>query len=635
MKQIIFGTAGHIDHGKTALVRALTGIDTDRLQEEKRRGITIELGFAHITLPSGITIGIVDVPGHERFVKHMVAGATGIDVVALIIAADEGVMPQTREHLEICNLLDIKYGIVIITKIDLVDEEWLGLVKDDISAFLEGTFLEDAPVAEVSAETGEGIQELVTILDELAQNVPERSLGTLFRLPIDRVFTMKGFGTVVTGTTMSGHIDVGSEVTIYPKGIESKVRGIQVHNQEVSTVRAGSRTAINFQGIEKEFIVRGDVVAGKDSLKPTYMVDTVLTYLEGNAKKLQNRRRVRFHCGSSEILATAVLLDRDELPPGETCFTQFRLEKPTVVLAKDRFVIRSYSPIRAIGGGHILNPLPGKKKRFSRDVLEELTALKDGSGREIVEQHIKNSQMQGLSLKELSFLANISRDDLDGMISTLASDKAIINYDPEKPIFIHADFYALAKEQMLTILSDYHKRFPLKEGLAKEELRSRMSGKVREKLFNKLLNDLINGSAIVRERDTIRAATHRVTLHKEQEEARTKIEKTYFKAGLEPPYFKDLDKAILEGGGRDVLETMVKDGTLLKVKEDLYFHKKPIEDLHERLVHYIREKGEITTPDLKTLTGVSRKYTIPLIEYFDKTQVTVRIGDKRILRKGK
>lgn len=635
MKQIIFGTAGHIDHGKTALVRALTGIDTDRLQEEKRRGITIELGFAHIALSSGITIGIVDVPGHERFVKHMVAGATGIDVVALIIAADEGVMPQTREHLEICNLLDIKYGLVIITKIDLVDEEWLGLVKDDISAFLEGTFLADAPVAGVSAETGEGIGELVTILDELAQKVPERSMGTLFRLPIDRVFTMKGFGTVVTGTTMSGHIDVGSEVTIYPKGIESKVRGIQVHNQEVPTVRAGSRTAINFQGVEKEFIVRGDVVAGKDSLEPTYMVDTVLKYLEGSAKNLQNRKRVRFHCGSSEILATAVLLDRDELPPGETCFAQFRLEKPTVVLSKDRFVIRSYSPIRTIGGGHILNPLPGKKKRFSRDVLEELTVLKDGSDREIVEQHIKNSQMQGLSLKELSFLANISRDDLDGIISTLASDKAIINYDPEKSIFIHADFYATAKEQMLTILADYHKRFPLKEGLAKEELRSRMAGKVREKLFTKLLNDLIKGSAIVRERDTIRAAAHRVTLHKEQEEARAKIEKIYLKAGLEPPYFKDLDKAIVEGSGRDVLETMVKDGTLIKVKEDLYFHKKPIEDLQGRLAHYIREKGEITTPDLKTLTGVSRKYTIPLIEYFDKIQVTVRIGDKRILRKSR
>jgi len=635
MKQIILGTAGHIDHGKTALIKALTGIDTDRLKEEKRRGITIELGFAHLTLPSGIIIGIVDVPGHERFVKNMVAGATGIDLVALIIAADEGVMPQTREHLEICNLLNITHGLVIITKIDLVDEDWLSLVRDDIAASLQGTFLQNSPVAEVSSETGQGIEDLVAVIDELTQKVPERSIGTFFRLPIDRVFTMKGFGTVVTGTTISGHIEVGSEVTLYPRELGSRVRGIQVHNQEVPSVRAGSRTAINLQGVEKEFIARGDVVADKDSLKPTYMVDAVLKYLDSNPKKLQNRKRVRFHCGGSEIIATAVLLDTDELAPGTTCFAQFRLEKPTVLLSGDRFVIRTYSPIRTIGGGHILNPLPGKKKRFSREALEELTVLRDGSDREIVEQHIKNSRMQGLSLKELSFLAAISSDDLSGIISTLASDKAIVNYDPEKSIFIHADSYAVAKEQMLAILADYHKRFPLKEGLAKEELRSRMAGNVREKLFNKLLNDLINGSAVVRERDTIRAASHRVTLHKKQEEARAKIEKTYLKAGLEPSYFKDLDKAIVQGGGRDVLETMVKDGTLIKVKEDLYFHKTPIEDLKTRLVHHIKEKGEITTPDLKTLTGVSRKYTIPLIEYFDKIQLTVRIGDKRILRKGK
>jgi selenocysteine-specific elongation factor len=635
MKQIILGTAGHIDHGKTALVKALTGIDTDRLKEEKRRGITIELGFAHLTLPSGITLGIVDVPGHERFVKNMVAGATGIDLVALIIAADEGVMPQTREHLEICNLLNITYGLVIITKIDLVDNDWLSLVKDDIYAFLEGTFLEDSPVVEVSSATGEGIDELAKTLDELTRKVPERSIGTVFRLPIDRVFTMKGFGTVVTGTTISGHLAVGSDVTIYPRGIGSKVRGIQIHNQEVPSVRAGSRTAVNLQGVEKEFIARGDVVADRGSLKPTYMVDAVLEYLESSPKKLQNRKRVRFHCGSSEIIATAILLDRNELHPGETCFAQFRLEKPTVLLSRDRFVIRTYSPIRTIGGGHILNPLPGKKKRFSKQVLLELNVLMDGSDREIVEQHIKNSQMQGLSRKELSFLANISGDDLEDIIGTLVSNKDIVKYDQENEIVIHADFYAKAKEEMLIILADYHKRFPLKGGLAKEELRSRVAGNIRDKLFNKLLNDLIKGSAIVRERDTIRASDHRVTLHKEQEEARAKIETIYLEAGLEPPYFKDLDKPIVEVSGRDVLETMVKDSTLIKVKEDLYFHKKPIEDLKVKLVDHIKQKGEITTPELKALTGVSRKYTIPLIEYFDKIQVTVRIGDKRILRKSR
>ncbi len=334
MKQIILGTAGHIDHGKTALVKALTGIDTDRLKEEKLRGITIELGFAHLKLASGITIGIVDVPGHEKFVKNMVAGATGIDVVALIIAADEGIMPQTREHLEICSLLGIKHGLVIITKIDLVDKEWLDLVRDDVSGFLTGTFLEDAPIIEVSSETGEGIEELIGALDELTQMVPTREPGSIFRLPVDRVFTMKGFGTVVTGTTISGKIKVGSEVTIYPEGIKSKVRGIQVHHHSVQSVSAGLRTAVNLQGIEKETIARGDVVAEKDSLKSTYMVDAVLEYLESAPKKLRNRARVRFHCGTSEIISTAILLDREELSPGQRFLRSFASKSLWLCLQK-------------------------------------------------------------------------------------------------------------------------------------------------------------------------------------------------------------------------------------------------------------------------------------------------------------
>jgi len=294
----------------------------------------------------------------------MAAGATGIDLVALIIAADEGVMPQTREHLEICSLLDIKHGLVIITKVDLVDKEWLNLVKDDVSIFLTGSFLQDSPIVEISSKTGEGIKDLIKTLGEYTEKVPERESGNFFRLPIDRVFTMRGFGTVVTGTTISGHIKVGSEVTIYPKRIKSKIRGIQVHNQDVPSVRSGLRTAINLQGVEKEAFARGDVVAEKDSLKPTYMVDAFLKYLESNHKKLQNRTKVRFHCATSEIIATVILLDRKELSPGDHCFAQFRLERPTVVLAKDRFVIRSYSPIKTIGGGYILNRFASNKKSF-------------------------------------------------------------------------------------------------------------------------------------------------------------------------------------------------------------------------------------------------------------------------------
>ena len=633
MKQIILGTAGHIDHGKTALIKALTGIDTDRLKEEKERGITIELGFAHLTLPSGLTIGIVDVPGHEKFVKNMAAGATGIDLVALIIAADEGVMPQTREHLEICSLLDIKYGLVIITKIDLVDKEWLNLVRDDISTFLAGSFLQDSPIVEVSSKTGEGIKELIKILGDYSEKVPERDPGYFFRLPIDRAFTMRGFGTVVTGTTISGHIKVGKEVTIYPKKIKSKVRGIQVHHQDVPAVSAGLRTAINLQGIEKEAFVRGDVVAEKDSLEPTYMLDAFLKYLESNSKKLRNRTKVRFHCATSEIIAIVVPLDKNELSPGDQCFAQFRLERPIAVLKNDHFVIRSYSPIRTIGGGYVLNPLPLKKKRFSKDVIEELTILKEGSDEDIVEQYIKNSQLQGVSKTELSLLANFSKKGLDKITSLLLSNKVIFKADTENDIFIHATFYSKAKEDVLAILNDYHRRFPLKEGLVKEELRSKIKGNIKEKPFNQILTTLIQDGAIVRNKDLIRLKDHTVTLLQDQETVRNQIEQIYLKDGLEPPYFNNLDANLLQQGGRDLLEIMVKDGTLIKVKEDLYFHKKPIEELKKRLIGFIKEKGEITTPELKQVTGVSRKYTIPLIEYFDKIQLTVRIGDKRILRK--
>lgn len=633
MKQVILGTAGHIDHGKTALVKALTGIDTDRLKEEKRRGITIELGFAHLTLPSGIVLGIVDVPGHEKFVKHMVSGAMGIDLVMLVIAADEGVMPQTREHMEICSLLKIRYGLVVITKIDLVDKDWLSLVRDDVSAFLAGTFLQDAPIVEVSSQTREGIKELVATLDELTQNVPERDPGIFFRLPIDRVFTMKGFGTVVTGTSISGHIQVGSEVTVYPRGIRSKVRGIQVHHQDVPSVSAGLRTAINLQGMEKEMLARGDVVAQKNSLKPTYMVDTVLDYLESAPKKLKNRAKVRFHCGTSEIISTVILLDREDLSPGDTCFAQFRLEKPTVVLAKDRFVIRSYSPIRAIGGGSVLNPLPLKKRRFSKESLQELSVLSSGSDREIAEQFIKGSQIQGLSKIELSFLTNLGEKKLDEILNGLLSDTIIIPTDTEDEVFIHADLYNKAKEEMVTILADYHRRFPLKKGLLKEELRSKVTVNIKEKLFNQLIDALIKDSLVAREKDIVWHRDHKIELLEDQEELRKEIEQIYLKAGLEPPYFKDLDQNKIKRGGRDLLEIMVKDGTLIKVKEDLYFHKKSIEDLKGRLVDFIKEKGEVTTPELKDITRISRKYTIPLIEYFDKIQLTVRIGDKRILRK--
>ncbi len=633
MKQIILGTAGHIDHGKTSLVKAMTGIDTDRLKEEKERGITIELGFAHLELPSGQILGIVDVPGHEKFVKNMVAGATGVDLVALVIAADEGVMPQTREHLEICQLLRVKKGLVVLTKIDMVDQEWLELVKEDISAFLSGTFLDNAPIVPVSSVTGQGIKELVGVLDGLVKEVAEREMSGFFRLPVDRVFTMKGFGTVVTGTTMSGQIRTADEVTVYPQGLDARIRGIQVHNQDVNEVSAGLRTAINLQGVEKEQLERGNVLATKDSLRATRMVDVVLDHLSSAPRKLKNRAKVRFHTGTSEIIATVVLLDRDELNPGDTCFAEIRLEDPVAVLARDRYVLRSYSPVRAIAGGEILNAYPQKKKRFSETALSELKALNSGNLTEITEQFVLASRFDGVAHSELPFLTNASRKKLEETLKTLQAQRKIIQYDKEKGTLIHADYLKKARDQILSILDQYHKDFPLKAGLLKEELRSRTAGTGDSKLFNFLITQLGQEGIVIQEKEILRLKEHHVTLAQDQEKVRQQIQEIYLKGALQPPYFKELTAKFPGNSGADVLQVMVKDGILIKVKEDLYFHKDVIEELKERLVAVLKEKGEIDTPQFKDMTGASRKYTIPLLEYFDITQLTMRIGDKRVLRK--
>ncbi len=629
MKQIVLGTAGHIDHGKTSLIRALTGIDTDRLKEEKERGITIELGFAHLQLPGGQRVGIVDVPGHEKFVKNMVAGATGIDLVALIIAADEGVMPQTREHLEICELLRIRHGLVVLTKIDMVDSEWLELVREDVSEYLSSTFLADAPVIEVSSVTGEGIDKLIDTLDKLVREIPDRDSGHLFRLPADRVFTMRGFGTVITGTTISGHIRTGDEVTIYPQEIQTKIRGIQVHGKEVQEVSAGLRTAVNLQGVEKATINRGNILATKNSLRPTYMVDVALELLDSAPRKLKNRAKVRFHTGTSEIISTVVLLDRDELAPGEACFAQIRLDQPTTVLKGDRYVLRSYSPVRTIGGGEVLNPLPRKKKRFSKSALSEMKTLHEGDLSDIVELFVAQGRFHGVEQKELAFLANTGRKRLDETLNRLKAQKKITLYDRERGLLIHKDYLSKAREEILKTIGQYHKDFPLKDGPSKEELRSRTTGAGNPKLFNYLINQLAQENLIAQEKEIVRLAEHRVTLAKDQEEARKNLEETYLKSGLQPPYFRELKDEF----PAEVLEISVKEGVLVKVKEDLFFHRDVIEELRERLVDFLQENGEISTPQIKDLTGVSRKYTIPLIEYFDRTQVTVRVGDSRVLRR--
>ncbi len=635
MKQIILGTAGHIDHGKTSLIKAVTGTDTDRLKEEKERGITIELGFASLDLPSGQHLGIVDVPGHEKFVKNMVAGATGIDIVVMVIAADEGVMPQTREHMEICTLLGVQHGMVVLTKIDMVDDEWLDLVQEDVREFIQGTFLEDAPILTLSSVTGQGIPEFIEHLDELSQNVPERVPSGIFRLPIDRVFTMKGFGTVITGTVISGQVNAGDPIMVYPTGITSKVRGIQVHNQSVNRAEAGMRTAINFQGLEKTAIQRGEVLSSPGALKSSYMVDVSLHFLSSNPKAVKNRTLVRFHTGTSEILGNLILLDREELSPGDNTVAQLRLNTPVALVKEDRFVIRSYSPVRTIGGGEVLNPMPKKHKRLQDATVDGLKRLDNQAPEEIIAYLVNESGYQGITFSDLKIMTNLPEKQLEHGLQDLMSKKTIIQSEKENRTFIHNEILEQLKTEILSYLQQYHNAFALKAGMPKEELKTKLPPTLASKLFNLTLNLMIKAEQIVQEENTVRLASHTISLGADQADVRDKILDTYLKSGLQPPYFKELSKTLNIGPARskEVLMHLVEEGRMVKTKEDLYFHAGAIGDLKNKLVAFLENKGEITTPQFKEMTGASRKYVIPLAEYFDAINVTLRVGDVRKLRK--
>ncbi len=636
MKQVILGTAGHIDHGKTSLIRAMTGIDTDRLKEEKLRGITIELGFAYADLPNGDRLGIVDVPGHERFVRHMVAGATGIDMVALIIAADEGVMPQTREHMEICQLLRVKKGLVALTKIDLVDDpEWIEMVKEDVAEFLVGTFLENAPIVPLSAATGEGIEEFKKVLTRLVEEAEPRSSDGPFRLSVDRVFSMRGFGTVVTGTSISGRLQIGAPVIVYPSGHKTKVRGIQVHNEDVEEVLPGQRTAINLQSTERALIQRGNVIATPGALVPSHMVDVYLELLPSAPRVLKNRAKIRFHTGTSENLATVVLLNEDELKPGEKAFAQIRLDEPAAVLRADRFVIRSYSPVLTIGGGSILHPLPHKHKGHDkREAAKSLETLLEGDDPSIILWHVLDAGWGGVSEQELRIRANVAAKLFDKTLQQFISQKKAILYDKENRRLIHPEVMGKLQGMILESLADYHKRFPLKTGMPKEELAAQLPKPVDVKLYNFILRQLAEDDRIAQEMEWVRLTAHKIDLTKDEEIIRERIEKSYLQADLQPPFFKEV-AAKLPGTARqhqDVLEWMFSQGILVKVKEDLYFHKAALENLKQRLIDFFKENEELSAPQFKEITQASRKYTIPLLEYFDSQKVTVRVGDVRRLR---
>jgi len=634
MKHIILGTAGHVDHGKTALIKVITDVDTDRLKEEKERGITIELGFAPLTLKSGQKVGIIDVPGHEKFVKNMVAGAGGIDVVIMVIAADEGIMPQTREHLDICELLAIRRGIVALTKTDMVDDDWLDLVTDDIKNFLRGTFLEDSPVIPLSSVTGSGITEFLDELNKVVETAEEHTISTFFRLPVDRVFTMKGFGTVVTGTLISGKTRVGDIVEILPERKKAKIRGIQVYNEISDEAVAGQRTAINLQGINKAMVKRGDLLAHADTFEPSNRFDVLVKYLPSAKGKIKDRSLVRFHIGTAQIISRLILLGINAIEPGEEVYARMYLESPVAATAGDRFVIRSYSPVTTIGGGKILDPLVIKRRQNSKALLNELELLDRGNEGERTGVILERADFDGISDRRLSARTGIALNRQKKVLEEMLSKKEAILLGKETHKVISSRIYKDFQKRIVLEAKAYHERFPLKNGFFKEELRISTGGFIDQNLFNRGIRDLEADGTIVVERDKIRIKDHKVDLKGDLEELRREIEDIYLESGLTPPSTKDVlarfpDK---KGGAANILTVLLNDKILIKINEDMYFHMGAIESLEERYRKLLVEEGKSSPATFRDLTGLSRKYTIPLMEYFDKTKLTIRVGDHRVLR---
>jgi selenocysteine-specific elongation factor len=633
MKQVVMGTAGHIDHGKTQLVKTLTGIDTDRLKEEKERGITIDLGFAHLTYDDGTEVGVIDVPGHERFVRNMLAGVGGIDLVMLVIAADEGVMPQTREHLAICQLLRVKEGLVALTKADLVDEDWLELVSEDTREFLKGTFLEGKPIVPVSAKTGQGIDELKRVLQALVARVPPKQLEGKFRLPVDRVFTIRGFGTVVTGTLFSGTIRVEDRIEIYPKGIEAKIRGLQVHNASVPEAVAGQRTAINLQGIDKVELERGDVLGHPGEFAPTFMLDAVLQHLSDAPRPLRHRARVRLHVGTSEIMGRVILLDRDELAPGEEAYVQLRLEEPAIVLPRDRFVIRSYSPVQTIGGGILLDAQASKHRRGEAGLAAHFRLLAEGSPEEIFSHHLRQATHQGLRLSEFLPRTELSESRLRQVATTLQRAGRLRAVNADMAWYLHAEALDSLTRELRRYLETFHRQNPLKPNIASEELRAKVRG-LGERVCLMALEELRQQGAVVVERDRVRLATHQVALDDTRERILNELEAEFLAAGYQPPRVEDLFAKLNIGKGHDkaLLQVLLDQGRAVRLKENVVFHRANLAKAETLLVQYLRDHREITPIEFKDLLGISRKYAIPMLEYFDSQKITIRVGDKRILR---
>lgn len=630
MKYGIIGTAGHVDHGKTCLIQALTGIDTDRLKEEKKRGITIELGFAWMDFPGGERVGIVDVPGHEKFVKNMLSGVGGMDLVMLVVAADEGIMPQTVEHLDILSILGIRHGVIVITKTDLADPELVELVEEDIRELTKDTFLENAPVIPVSVYKNQGIHRLKETLYQIYKKLPDHKETRAFRLPVDRVFSLKGFGTIVTGTLLGGNIKKDQEAYLYPENLPVKIRSIQVHETGVDKAHAGQRVALNLPDRKKEEIHRGDVVACKNTMYPSMMADVALSVLRHTERTVKNGSRVHVYHGTKELLGKVILLDREELKAGETCYAQLRLEEETVMEKGDRFVIRFYSPAETIGGGCILDACPRKRKRYDKNALEACRIKEKGTKEEMLELSVREHRGRFFTLDELAGRNSLDRSGLAGLAQALVQKGRLIQL--EEKVFIHReemDFYQKKAEK---ILNDFHRAFPLKQGMGIEEMRSRMNlgnPKVTDQILEVLKADKI----IKEEQGTISKKRFKVVL-KEDEDAIVKEILTHYEAAGFAPLATELylKEHKNQKKFKPVFISLLNKKSLIRLDEQYCVHQEWYEKAKEAFREMAKTKDKILLGEYRDYLGCSRKVAVALLEHFDKNGFTKKTEEGRILK---
>lgn len=629
MKNIIVGTAGHIDHGKTTLIKALTGRNTDRWEEEQRRGITIDLGFTYFDLKNGDRVGIIDVPGHEKFINNMVAGVVGMDLVLLVVAADEGIMPQTREHMDILGLLGIKKSILVINKCDLVDEEWLELVEEEIQEELEGTFLEGAPVVKVSAATGQGLDELTDTIQQLmSDEVVAKDTQTIPRLPIDRAFTLSGFGTIITGTLISGTITREDVLEMYPIGKECKIRNIQVHGQNQDKCYAGQRVAINLSNVKKKEIRRGCVLAPKNSMKNTDLLDVKLKVLEDSMRILTNHERLHLYTGTSEILCRAVLLDKEQIGPGEEGLVQLRLEEEIAVKRGDRFVVRFYSPMETIGGGIVLEPNPVRKKRFDAQAIEELKKKESGSLGDVMELQIKEHGDTMITLAELAKVMAHSVDELKEYLEELEESGTIFVFPMKKDTYLwHRDSEFAVRQKIEETLQKYHSEHPYRYGMKKAEIHNTFLKKIKPNIFDAYIERMTGENVYGRREEYLSLPGYEVPKDAMYLQTEKLIEDTFEKAGYDFVRFSEIDFGkIPRQTVEDVVLMMIDEGKVLRINEEMFTMKHLMDEAKEKIQNHLKEENLITIAQVRDMFSTSRKSAKPILEYMDSIKVTKKTG---------